>query len=227
MRMLVLIVSIFALGLTSTRTSDKPKPRKSTEKLSADEIAVYKTVMQQYVASDREVRALNVAATTFPLRPDSPANRLSDCVKGIQFENLAAASNSFHDLTPQILPGRYARLVDPKVQGRIVRMNDPQNTMGKGKSVHSVVENAFATALFSLSEIAFDKEHKHAVVSYSFWCGSVCGNGATWLFEKIGNEWKKTNRNCGGWISQLRFGSTGDACWVSLTSFSNGARPLT
>jgi len=58
--------------------------------------------------------------------------------------------------------------------------------------------------LFSVSEIAFDQQHNHAAVSYSFWCGSLCGNGATVIFEKIDGQWKKTNRNCGGWVSWLR-----------------------
>jgi hypothetical protein len=40
--------------------------------------------------------------------------------------------------------------------------------MRDGKSVDSAVNGAFATALFSLSEIGFDKERSHAVVSYHF-----------------------------------------------------------
>jgi hypothetical protein len=36
----------------------------------------------------------------------------------------------------------------------------------------------------SLKEIAFDKDRHYAVVSYSFWCGSLCGHGKTMVFEK-------------------------------------------
>jgi hypothetical protein len=82
-----------------------------------------------------------------------------------------------------------------------VRSNDPDKTMRKGKSVESAVASAFATGLFSMSEVGFDKERRHAVVSFSFWCGSLCGNGSTLVFEKIGQEWRITDRNCGGWIS--------------------------
>ncbi len=42
------------------------------------------------------------------------------------------------------------------------------------------------------------------VVSYRFWCGSLCGNGATWVFEKVGKQWKKTD-SCGDWISQVGY----------------------
>jgi hypothetical protein len=93
------------------------------------------------------------------------------------------------------------QLVDAKRHAKIVHKNDPDRTMRNGKSVESAVESAFSTGLFSLSEIAFDNGHRHAAVSYRFWCGSLCGQGATLVFEKVGDEWKKTDRNCGGWIS--------------------------
>jgi hypothetical protein len=91
-------------------------------------------------------------------------------------------------------------LVDPKKQGKIIRSNDPSNAIKKGKSVGNAVTDAFGTALFSMSEIAFDKDHHLAVVSYHFWCGSLCGNGSTIVFKKINGTWEKS-RDCGGWIS--------------------------
>jgi hypothetical protein len=93
------------------------------------------------------------------------------------------------------------KLVDPRVQSGIVRSNDPSNTIRDGKPVKDAVEAAFASGLFSMSEIAFDKEHHFAVVRYSFWCGSLCGHGSTLVFEKVNGEWRNANRLCGGWIS--------------------------
>jgi hypothetical protein len=120
---------------------------------------------------------------------------------GTHVASLLNASHSFHTLTPNILPGENVRLVDPNKQSKTVYHNDPSNTIGKGKSVEDAVRDAFATGLFSMSEIAFDKESHYALVSFSFRCGSLCGSGATLVFEKVGAEWKKTDRNCGGWIS--------------------------
>jgi hypothetical protein len=122
-------------------------------------------------------------------------------LRGIQLENLDTVARSFHDLTPDVLPGKNMKLVDPKKQGKVVRDDDPSRTIRGGKSVDAAVEDAFATGLFSMSEIAFDREHHHAVVSYRFWCGLLCGDGATLVFEKVGEDWKRTNRNCGAWIS--------------------------
>jgi hypothetical protein len=44
-------------------------------------------------------------------------------------------------------------------------------------------------------------EGHYAVVSYRFWCGSLCGNGSTLVFEKFDGEWRRTDRRCGEWIS--------------------------
>lgn len=169
--------------------------------LSADEVAIYRAVLQQY--SSGETANLQVSVATYPLSPDSPTSGLAapDCLKGIQLENLSAVSHSFHELPPDVLTGKRMTLVDPKKQGKIVHSNDPSNTIRKGKSVENAVNDAFATALFSMSEIAFDKEHHFGVVSYFFRCGSLCGNGSTIVFEKVDGVWKNANRNCGGWVS--------------------------
>jgi len=188
-------------GGSSPQVSKRDKPTKNTAPLSTEEIAIYKAVLQEYVRDGGGM--LNVSATTEPLDPKSPMNHLSDseCLKGIQLENLDTVTRSFHDLTPDVLPGKNMKLVDPKNQGKLVRHNDPSKTIRGGKSVDAAVKDAFATGLFSMSEIAFDKEHHHAVVSYGFWCGGLCGNGATLVFEKVGENWKRTDRNCGGWVS--------------------------
>jgi hypothetical protein len=125
----------------------------------------------------------------------------NECLQGIQLENLSAVSHSFHELTPDVLAGTNARLVDPKKHAKTAHANDPDKTIREGKSVEDAVRNAFAAGLFSLSEIAFDKDHHYAAVSYSFWCGSLCGHGSTMVFEKINGVWRNANRNCGGWVS--------------------------
>jgi hypothetical protein len=158
------------------------KPVKASSPLGADEVFIYNAVLRHYGDKDT---ALNVSQTTYPLDPSSPMDGLQDaeCLKGIHLENLAVVSHSFHELPPDVLPGKKMKLVDPRKQTKIVRSNDP------------------STALFSMSEIAFDKDRRFAVVSYRFWCGSLCGNGSTLVFEKVKGEWRNANRNCGSWIS--------------------------
>jgi hypothetical protein len=179
----------------------REKPIRNTTPLSTDEVAIYRAVLQRWVANDRS--PLNVSARTFPLKDASVSSGIFDCecLKGMQVDGLLSAFHSFHNLTPDILPGKDMRLVDARKQAIFVASNDPDKSIGKGKSVEDAVKGAFATGLLSVSEIAFDREHRRALVSYSFWCGSLCGNGATLVFEKVNGEWKSTDRMCGGWIS--------------------------
>jgi len=119
----------------------------------------------------------------------------------MEVQSLVSASHSFHTLTRDVFPERNIRLVNANKQVTTIQNNDPNNWIGRGKSVESAVNDAFATGLFSMSEIAFDREHRRALVSHRFVCGSLCGSGGAWLFEKVDGVWKKTDRTCGGWIS--------------------------
>jgi hypothetical protein len=180
--------------------SDDNKPAKSTTPLSAYEMAVYKAALRTY-SKDKDAK-LNVSAKTYPLDASAPTTGFDrpECLNGVQLDNLSAVSHSYHELPPEVLPSKAMRIVDPKTHARIVRANDPSNTIRKGEPVKDAVEAAFATGLFSMSEIAFDKEHHFAAVRYSFWCGSLCGHGSTLIFEKVNGEWRNA-RNCGGWVS--------------------------
>ena len=59
--------------------------------------------------------------------------------------------------------------------------------------------NAPHLGLLSLSEIAFDTEHLHAVVVYDFNCGGLCGHKKVLALTKSGEEWK-VSKFCGGWL---------------------------
>jgi hypothetical protein len=176
-------------------SSDR-KPIRNTNPFSSDEVAIYRGILKRWNSSSRGL--LNVSNRTFPIDRD-----LSDCacLKGIEPQTVASAAHSFHHLTGDVLGGKNIRLVDAEKQAVIVQSNDPSNSIRQGKSVETAVNVAFSTGLFSVSEIAFDKEQRRALVSYSFVCGSLCGSGGVWLFEKVDGVWKKSERACGGWIS--------------------------
>jgi hypothetical protein len=169
---------------------------RSRNPFSADEVAVYKSILDRWNSKSRS--PLNVSNRTFPIDRD-----LSDCgcLKGIGPENIASAAHTFHILTGGVLDGKNIRLVDEDKQALIVQSNDPSKSIREGKSVETAVNSAFSTGLFSVSEIAFDKEHRRALVSYAFVCGSLCGSGGVWLFEKIDGVWRKSEHACGGWVS--------------------------
>lgn len=121
-----------------------------------------------------------MSSITFPLKlvwPVVDTSRIMDeCLQGIEFENLSTLTTSSHKLPPDVLLDSNSRFVDPYKYNK-------------------------DTGLFSMSEIAFDRDRHYALVNYWFWCGSLCGNGATLVFEKVKGEWRKANRNCPRWIS--------------------------
>jgi|SRR5580700_7161026 hypothetical protein len=172
------------------------KPGRNTNPFSADEVAIYKGILEHWNSNSRG--PLNVSNRTFPIGHDLSD---CDCLKAIEPQTIVRAARSFRILTEDLLGGKKIRLVDPDKQAAIVRSNDPSDSIREGKSVRTSVNGAFSTGLFSVSEIAFDKEQRRALVSYSFVCGSLCGSGGVWLFEKIDGVWKKSERVCGGWIS--------------------------
>jgi len=183
------------------RNAIRESPAKSAAPLSADEVAVYRAVLHQWNSDGRT--SLNVSDRTFPLDVASPANDISncECLKGMELESLVRASHSFHPLTRDVFPETDIRLVNPSKQFTAIQNNDPQIGIGRGKSVETAVDDAFARGLFSMSEIAFDRDRHRALVRYSFACGSLCGNGGTWVLEKVDGAWRRTGRVCAGWIS--------------------------
>jgi hypothetical protein len=147
--------------------------------LSSDDVAIYRGILERWNSQSRGT--LNVSNRTFPIGRD-----LSDCgcLRGIDVQNISKAAHSFRILTGDVLGRTNISLVDADKQALIVQRNDPSNSIREGKSVETAVNGAFSTGLFSMSEIAFDKEHRRALVSYSFVCGSLCGSGGVWLFYR-------------------------------------------
>jgi len=173
-----------------------PKPVKSANPSSADDVAIYRGILERWTSGSPGL--LNVANRTYPMEREVMD---CGCLKGIELQSITNAANSFHVLTTDLLRGKNIKLVDADKQAMIVRNDDSSKSIRNGESVETAVNGAFSTGLFSMSEVAFDKGHRRALVSYSFVCGSLCGSGSMWLFEKVDGVWKKSDRVCGGWVS--------------------------
>jgi len=177
------------------------RPPQSIGRLTSDEIEIYRAVLGQWVAEDHA--PLNVSLQTYPLETRSSSGSAipCKCLSNIDPMSLFAASRSVHILNRDVLPLRSMRLLDFSEQTTTIQKHDPANLIRDGKSVDIAVAEGFGSGVFSLSEIAFDKVHRHAIVSYGFQCGMLCGSGLTIVFEKVGNGWKRASLECGGWIS--------------------------
>lgn len=190
---------IFALTLLAVaQQAQGPKLTVSDQPLTAEQLAVYRVVLHGWM--ENEVGAINLSNQTIPL-PMSGTFDASECGKELDLE--PASPTVVHRFRAQDLPqlgsGKIG-LVDPERQAKEVAENDPGKSIDKGLSIEDAVRNGFAHGLVTLSEIRFDKEHKHAIVSYGFYCGSLCGNGGAMVLEKVEGAWRRKTA-CSNWIS--------------------------
>jgi hypothetical protein len=194
----MMVVILVAAGLAAAQEAAETKPKVSDQPLTAEQLAVYRTVLHGWM--ENEVSVINLAVQTIPY-PTSGAFDAGDCGKDLELEPVVPGI--VHRFRPADLPQMGSDkigLVDLERQSREVAENDPGKTIGEGRSIEDAVRNGFAHGLVRVSEIRFDKQHKHAIVSYSFLCGSLCGNGGTVVLEKSDGTWQRKSQ-CGGWIS--------------------------
>ena len=184
--------------LATAQETQEAKPKISDKPLTAEQLAVYRSVLGNWM--EGEVSTLNLSIQTTPLRSEGPLGE-EDCAKGLDLE--PAQPGVIHRFRVQDLPQLGSKnivLVDPEKQRKEVADNDPERTIHDGKSIEDAVSNGFAHGLVTLSEIHFSKDHKLAIVSYGFFCGSLCGNGGTVVLEKTDAGWRRKTR-CSDWVS--------------------------
>jgi len=193
-----LALMLFFTGLAAAQESAETKLKVSDTPLTAEQLAVYRTVLHGWM--ENEVSAINLSVQTIPF-PTSGAFDAGDCGKDLELEPLTPGV--VHRFRPADLPQLGSDkivLVDPEWQQREVADNDPGKTIREGRSIEDAVRNGFAHGLVTVSEIRFDKAHKHAIVSYGFRCGGLCGNGGTVILEKVESGWQRKS-HCSNWIS--------------------------
>jgi len=202
----ILAISLWAVYAGAQDDSSKLKVSKDA--LTDEQLAIYRVVLNEYKKDSHNT--LNLSTRTYPLELKEGPFWGEECIKDVTFTDgddsrpqAIHAFNSTTTLAPDIV------LVDPKKQEAKVRQNDPQKPLKKAidegepltnEQLDESVKRAFSTGLFSLSEIIFDAGRHHAIVSYRFVCGALCGNGATLILEKVGDTWK-VSRTCAKWIS--------------------------
>lgn len=197
---------IVALQLTAMSGDKQPQPPLSKDPLTQEQIAVYRAVLADYMQGSEGT--LNLVNKTSPVER-SGSFWPEECVKSMDLEPVPKSGPVVHAFDPAIDLGVKIVIVDPEAQAKLVKTNDPGNLIDSSvqsgtplskDQIGAAVKKAFETAQFTLSEIIFDKEHKHAVVSYGFHCGALCGHGATVILERGDLSWKIKKR-CSSWIS--------------------------
>jgi len=190
-----LICGALLAGLNATASE---KPRLSESPMTPDQIEVYRVFLSSYTNGSKAPH-LNLAKRTSALELSKEVGE--GCLKGIDLDSSAHPDSIVHEFDSKTPLRQHITIVDPEEQNKAVEENDPSRTMRRGTPVNRAVSNAFAAGLLTLSEVAFDKTHQKAVMSFSFVCGGLCGHGATLLFEKRNGHWKELKHDCGGWVS--------------------------
>jgi hypothetical protein len=203
-----LIATMLVSTLTAFSQDDPRKPEVSKTPLSPEQIYVYRAVLAEYVKSD-PTASMNIANRTEPFGSGGFLDDNDDkCIarfKGPRPTKLLTV----HQLSGEVPLSPKMILVDPDRQSALVKQNDPQQLIDRDidghealsdKDLDESVTQAFATGLFTFSEIVFDKRHKYALVQYSFWCGSLCGSGELLVLKNRNGKWF-VNKRCGGWVS--------------------------
>lgn len=178
------------------------QPRKTSplrimkESLDAERLSIYRAVIGSWENHGHGM--VRLSNQTYPLD-------VGDCeTKDLDLENAdPLVVHRFHKPDLSKLGRDNLSLVDPVKQLSKVAKNDPQKTTRAGKSVDEALRNSFAVEMTSVSEIRFDRKHEHAVVTWRFVCGTVCGSGAGAVMEKEDGEWRFSEHGCSIWMAKF------------------------
>jgi hypothetical protein len=201
-----IVATVLLLSLAGATQEEELKSTISTDALTPEQVAIYRVVLKEYIKGSDGV--LNLADKTDPFDESNLPNDES-CFQEFKIPVAKGSDHLVHRISPAVVSGTRIVLVDPDQQSETVAENDPQHVVKRAiddheevsdKQLEQSVKRAFETGLFTLSEIAFDKEHRYAIVAYGFNCGMLCGNGNTLVLKKVKTRWKIAKR-CGGWVS--------------------------
>jgi hypothetical protein len=172
------------------------KPVLAKSALSEDQIEVYKAFLKSYGAGGGG--HLNVGNRTMPL--EISEDDIRGCLTGLGPEPSSDMSAT-HRLSREVFRSEDIQLVDSAQQQTLISETDQSRTIREGSSVDSAVESAFSAGLLKLSEVVFAVGRGFAVMEFSFFCGSLCGHGGTLVFERSGQEWKRSDRSCHSYVN--------------------------
>jgi hypothetical protein len=187
---------------------DEPKPVISKDPITAEQIAVYRAMLEAYTKEDKDP-TLNIGNVTEPFTMKGEFT--GGCPKDSSDAEPASSQEPqvIHRLDPAVALNGKMVLVDPDQQAALIKKNDPQNLIINSIKDHQPatesdldqsLKTAFSTGLFTFSEIVFNKQHTRAILEYGFSCGMLCAHGNTVILKKVQKKWK-VSKTCSSWIS--------------------------
>jgi hypothetical protein len=195
-------VALHAQEAKPNDTDQTAAKKVSKKPLNEERLKVYRDFLKTWRRD--EYPTLNISIELDTIESTGPTGD-EDCLKGLDAEVMPAqAMHQFLASDAGKLGEVNINLVDPDLQMKEVEKNDPWSSIQKGNSVDDAVKNGFSHGLLTFSEIQFDKNHSHAILTFGFYCGRECGNGGTILMSKTdAGIWKPTGR-CHQWIASAK-----------------------
>jgi|HubBroStandDraft_1064217.scaffolds.fasta_scaffold63980_2 hypothetical protein len=164
-------------------------PQNGNASLTQEQAQVYGDLMESFTKTNFKY----VANRTFPLDL-SGVGKDAACLQGFQLRETKESSKAVHSLGPEVLRGHLVRLIDEQEESEILKQRDAEVAAHGVNSMMDASGMIKDPGVLALSEIAFDKGYRFAVLKYVFLCGSHCNSGATLVLEKVGSRWTGTTR---------------------------------
>ncbi|HXZ10962.1 MAG TPA: hypothetical protein VEG64_01095 [Candidatus Sulfotelmatobacter sp.] len=166
------------------------KPVLSAPPVSDEQLSVYRGFLDRLASLDFR----NLAKTTIPLDfKGFPEGR--PCLVGIDLGDPSEALRASHTFGPEITQGRQLKILDSEEQKTLLRQRDSRSVADAQDSFQDSPNRGPESNILVLSEIAFDKSHRFAVMKYLLLCGEHCAYGATLVMEKVGSGWTTSQRH--------------------------------
>ncbi|MBX3428767.1 MAG: hypothetical protein KF779_04190 [Hyphomonadaceae bacterium] len=157
-------------------------------------------VYRAFVSAYSEGHRVNLANVT--TRFDAETEGVISCAPTVLATTLVSRLFRTTTLNQTDFADSSIHVVDPDDQAAQVRIHDPSMNISSESDVDRAVADAFEAGLLQVSEVGFDITGQHAMLTFSFRCGMLCGHGGTAVFDRVGDRWVWSQRRCGSeWMS--------------------------
>lgn len=152
---------------------------------------VYRAFVSAYAEGDR----VNLANVT--TRFDAETDGVIACAPTVLATTLVSRLFRTTTLSQSDFQISALHVVDPEEQAMLVQTHDPDINIFSEDDIDRAVADAFEAGILQVSEVGFDITGQHAMLTFSFTCGRLCGHGGAALFDRVGDRWVWSERRCG------------------------------
>jgi hypothetical protein len=189
----LVIVAVFAVCFQlacGTRGGSIQSVEPSPTPLS-DTFIIYSDILKtkgSTLVLDRTVKIQPLPPNT-NIREMIPS-KMASRVTGQMMDDLQSKADE--PIRDQIPGNKVVKVITPQEKTEMFKRLDPPWDIKKAYPD--------AGGIVSLSHVVFTEDRKTALVYVDYWCGSLCGEGSLYLYEKSGEGWNRVS-DASLWVS--------------------------